>query len=579
MKKSYLFISAAALAMLGACNKESSPVEVPETEGQKITLTVEAVRGEEATKTTTEYNDNYGSIESKWAAGDSIHVYSTRTLKDLGTLLIDGSSITNEGGGTTGAYATSKATFSGSLTLGAEDAIDTDTFVFIYQGSGNSVAVDKDGEGNSLGTLTFNEEVIENVAGMAKFDIARGTGKILGTAGSYTCAISFSNLVSFGYFSTVGITGSEDITATYVKNFSIDIKNGTVTPVEGKITIPANKEFYLPVFAGTVNISCNKVWTDANTYDVVSQSKSFAPTGGGQFWRLGKLADVPYGPVKFEAKTGVKYDNIATSKFDVADYYATTNPDTVASYVRFTPGNLQYMGLNTDDNGNAAPYWRLAPTQYHYFGNVSTNKPAATSATSAVFTGNLDLFGWGEVGAANGQSTTGVEIPNDGILYFQHATDNTLYLGANDWLGASQVAANDTLPYARNWANRFNTGGLTKTGTADKLYIDWAESKEYVSATGRYKVLSSKEWTALFRNQFFAFAKVTLEDESSVNGIVVFPNTITTEDAAKALAEDGGTKFSVVYKLASNATSLSGLSGEYDKNQINQALIDKNENK
>ena len=61
-----------------------------------------------------------------------------------------------------------------------------------------------------------------------------------------------------------------------------------------------------------------------------------------------------------------------------------------------------------------------------------------------------------------------------------------------------------------------------------------------------------------------------------MNGIVVFPNTITTEEAAKALSETGGTSFSVVYKLESTATSLSGLSGEYAKNQINQALIDSN---
>ena len=61
-----------------------------------------------------------------------------------------------------------------------------------------------------------------------------------------------------------------------------------------------------------------------------------------------------------------------------------------------------------------------------------------------------------------------------------------------------------------------------------------------------------------------------------MNGIVVFPNTITSEGDATALTETGGTSFSVVYKLDPDKTSLSGLSGEYDKNQINQALIDSN---
>ena len=537
MKKSLAFISAAALAVLAGCNKEAA---APETagEGQKIQLTLNATRGED-TKTSIEKNDNYGSLESKWAVGDKIHVYSTKSNSELGTLDIVGSSIINEGGGTTGQYATSKATFSGSVTLGANDDISSDTFVFMYLGSGvdsKSITVT-----DGAATISYDIAPITSVSGMAAYDIARATGKILGTASEATCAVTFSNLISFGYFTTKPIT--QTLTGTYKTSFTVNINNGNVEGVEGQITLPSNADFYLPLVKGDVNIKCNRVWAqNGTTYTQVAQSKSFNVTAGGQYWRMGALQN--YGPVAFTESDDITYDVLANVKFAVGD----------ASYVRFTPGNLQYIG------SAAEPYWRLAETQFDYLGTANA-KPASSTTESILYTGDIDLFGWGEVGAAYSDADYYRNIPNDGKLYFQGSTDNAKYLGNADWLGHLAVGANGELPDERNWATKFNGENPTK------LYADKVNDKTYplTGSALTYKVLSSTEWTELFRRQKFFFCCVTTLSGAEVNGIAVLPYNVTSIEGVSNL-----------YQLASNETSLSGLSDEYNKNKIKQNVIDSN---
>lgn len=47
-------------------------------------------------------------------------------------------------------------------------------------------------------------------------------------------------------------------------------------------------------------------------------------------------------------------------------------------------------------------------------------------------------------------------------------------------------------------------------------------------------MLTKDEWQYLFANQYWGFATVNLTVGGSVNGLVICPNTVTTEEAAKA---------------------------------------------
>lgn len=542
MKTNYSFISVAALLlMFTACNKENAQPDVlPAVEGRQIQLTVSATRGgEEVTKTNITPNDNYGSLESKWAGDEVIHVYSNASKKDLGTLSIVKSSIVNEGGGTVGQFATSKAEFSGSITVDEADGdVASDTFIFMYLGKDNDT---KTFEENSEELSFTLSSPIADYSGIAKWDIARGTGKLLASAGKYTCSVSFSNLLSFAYFSTQDL--DKDISAVMKNVITINPFTAQVIGTEGDaVTLEKGKTFYLPLVNGVVSISADKTWENGS-YTEYSHP-SFTVTAGGQYWRLGKMQN--YGPIKFTKETTV-YDNLATSKFRVGE----------SSYVRFTPGNLQYIGSGENN------YWKLASTQYETFGDVVSNKPATASNSSFTFTGDLDLFGWGEVGKLE-----------DGKLVFQGANGttptnaNTLYLGTADWQEAAAVTtpANKaivSLPENRNWAKLFGTGEGKST-----LYIDKNASPEVTySVTGDYKVLTADEWMNLFYYQKFAF--VTVTDKGNKTGIVVFPYNVNSIDGINEVKQ--------LEKSGNDITStLSGIQGEFAKNQVKSSIIEDN---
>ena len=501
MKKSYLLISAAALAMLAACNKENSVQDFSAAEGRTLSLTLEAVRGDEGEKTSMTYNDNYGSLQSVWASGDVVYVYSRKSGEQLGTLAIDPASIANEGGGSTSQWATSKASFSGAVTLGVSDNIKDD-FAFVYQGAGRSLAV-------AEGLLTYPMGTSANVAGLNAWDVAYASGKIQGSAASASCSVSFGNKVGFGYFTTEGLSGT--LKGQYYEAFTLDVRTGILAGVSGEVTLPAGSAFYMPLIPGAVNISCGRQWSDDNTFTEIGQSVSFT-AAAASYYRMGRNAAVPFGPVAFEQSDAITYNTMKDKLFAVA-----ADKD-----VYFTPGNLQYIGSKV-----GSEHWQLASSQY----SIKTCTATPANAESGVtYTGDVEYFGWGEV-----------DPP------FHGSTVNGDYQ-------PSITTANVNL--TTDWATKFNDG--------TKLYQDYSNSKEFAKQGGEYLVLTKDEWGYLFNHQYWGFAEVTLTNGLKVKGVVVLPKNITEESAAKAIVPDC---FKGAY-AGGNPTA------RYSDNALDQAVLD-----
>lgn len=497
MKKSILFIAAASALVLAGCKKQE--IANPEiTEGQTISLTLEATRGEAAdTKTAISYNDEYASLESVWSEGDKIYVYSKKTGAQLGTLTQTGN-IINQKSSATEQYSTSYASFSGSVTLGANDRL-TDEFAFVYQGAGRSLDV-------AEGLLTYEIGTSETVAGLNAWDLAYTTGKIQGTAASASCAVSFSNKVGFGYFTTKGLT--DGMKVNYYSGFTLDVKSGTVAGVSGTVTLPADKEFYMPLIAGSVNMSSvDKAWstnevTTSPYYGKlgysggIKQSKSFT-AAAGNYYRLGRNAATPFGPVAFEATEWTCYETLKNSYFNVGTEAAPKN-------VRFTQGNLQYIGSAT------TPYWRIAETQYSYLGSSNYKPSVVDAGTRMPLDADTDFFGWGEVKPSG-------NTPD--------ASGNTGFLCSNVNADYQPSIDQANIDLTTDWSTKFNNGTT--------LYIE--QGKEYTGIAGeKYFCLTKTEWQNLFANQWWGGATVTLKDGTKVNGIVICPSSID-EASAKGI--------------------------------------------
>ena len=518
MKKTVLFFAAAAAMMLAGCNEQE--FATPElTEAKTINLVLEATRGEAPqTRTAIGYNDEYASLESTWSAGDVIYVYSRKSGLQIGTLTQSGA-ITNSKSGTTSQYPTSYTFFTGSLTLGEGDKL-TDDYAFVYQGAGRTLAA-------AEGLLTYDMGTSNDVAGLGAWDIAYATGKIQGTAADASCAVSFSNKMAFGYFSTEGLTGDDINITNYYSGFTLDVKTGTVKGVSAKFQIPADKKFYMPLIAGsTVNMGSSKVWSEQGGklgYGNISQSTSFTASAGG-YYRLGRNAEVPFGPVKFAQGDWTCYETLKNSTFNVGT-------ETAPKMVHFTQGNLQYIGSAKDENDQAAPYWRLAETQFSCLGNSNYKPSAADAGTKMPEDADNDLFGWGEVNPP-----------------FLCSNVNADYQPGID-------KANMELPADANWATKFNNG--------TPLYIE--QGKTYAGIAGeQYIVLSKAEWQNLFANQWYCGATVTLKGGTKVKGVVVCPSSITDEAAAKAILGDNAVK-------GATRTAPTAL---YDECALDQSTVD-----
>ena len=512
MNKTFTLLAAAAALMAVSCAKESNAPAVQE--GKTIRLTLEATRGEADTKTAISMNDQYHSLESAWAAGDQIYVYSIKSGDELGTLTLTGD-IVNQKASETAQYATSYAAFTGSITLGGGDDIN-DTFAFVYQGNGRSLAVSDD-------LLTYPMGTAASVAGLNAWDVAYATGKIQGTAGAASCAVNFSNKMGFGYFTTVPVASGSNIDLNYYSSFTLNVKTGAITGVAGTVAVPGNAAFFMPLVPGSVNLTSDKAWSQDGSgnwgYTTAAQQNAFT-AAAGNYYRLGKSGS--YGPVEIRPSARIEYETLKNSVFNVS----------ATKTVHFTQGNLQWIG--TDAVDATAGYWQIAPTQYSYLGAANAKGDSADSG-SKLNAGSVDLFGWGEV-----------EAP------FLCSNVNADYQPS-----ISTAETNLTT----DWATKFN--GVSPV----TLYADAGQAYPKPAGDGNYCVLTKAEWQYLFANQYWGFATVSLTSGGSVNGIVICPNTITDEAGAKAFLT--GT----VYKSSANQT---GKTAAYSENTIDQATIDAN---
>lgn len=511
-------MAVAALLVTVSCTKENNAPEAQD--GQTIQLTLQATRGEADTKTAISMNESYHSLESAWAAGDVIYVYSIKSGAQLGTLSIDDATIVSQKTGATFQYYSSYAAFTGSITLGGGDAI-SDTFAFVYQGAGRTLSVSSD-------LLTYEIGTVASVDGLNAWDVAYATGKIQGTAGSASCAVNFSNKVAFGYFTTTPVASGSNINLNYYSGFTLNVKNGAITGTTGTVSVPGNAAFYMPLVPGQVNMSASgKTWTkpsaDWGYTSAVQQQKTFT-AAAGNYYRLG--SDGSYGPVPFAVPSWTNYETLKSSVFNVS----------ASKTVHFTQGNLQW--INTDAGNATAGYWTIAPTQYSYLGTGNAQGDAETTG-SKLNAGNVDLFGWGEVTPP-----------------FLCSTKNGDYQ-------PSITAENINL--TTDWATKFN--GATPEAT---LYADYDASPKVTypkpAGDGNYCVLTRGEWKYLFAHHYWGFATVNTVG-GSVNGLVICPNSITTEGAAIALG------LTTVYK---SSTSQTGKVNAYNENIIEQSVIDNN---
>lgn len=518
MKTIFNLIAAALLLGMTACTNEEFVESPVQNEGGKvISLTLNANRDGATTRSAVSYNSEYGSLESAWKAGDVIYVYSIKSGAQLGTLAIDGD-ITNQKASDAAQWKTSYATFKGTITLGAGDDIK-DNLAFVYQGDGQALTVDAEG------LLTYNIEAKDAAADLNVFDVAYATGQVQGTAAEAYLAVSFSNKLAFGYFSTEDFAAG-NLTSDYYNQFTLDVKTGNVKGVGTGAVVPGNKTFYMPLVPGNINIKLAKAWSQkegAYGYSGGELTKTFT-AAAGTYYRLSKNNATSFGPVPFKESDWKKYNTLATSKFSVS----------ATKQVYFTQGNLQYIG------SAATPYWRVADSQYDYLGTSNGKAENAESGSKIAADVDVDLFGWGSV-----------DVP------FLGSNDNEDY----EW-GLTNTKGGEELPAENNWATKFNNGTDVLYASDSNIAYGTAAKKG-----GNYCVLTRAEWQYLFANHYWGFATVTMDNGNTVNGLVICPNTVTTEEQAKTFL--AGT----VYKSSANQT---GKTGAYSENSITQETIDTN---
>ena len=200
--------------------------------------------------------------------------------------------------------------------------------------------------------------------------------------------------------------------------------------------------------------------------------------------------------------------------------------------VHFTPGNLQW--ISTDANDATKGYWKIAESQYSFLGKYN---PVPTATGTKLPVGSVDLFGWGEVEPS-----------------FLGSTENSDY---------QPSISGGNVNLTTDWATKFNSTGED----AATFYAAPNQPYQKPAGDGAYCVLTSAEWQYLFDNQYWGFATVKLTNGGTVNGIVVCPSSVDTEDAAKAFLT--GT----VYK---SSADLYGITDAYNENKISKKTIDDN---
>ena len=191
--------------------------------------------------------------------------------------------------------------------------------------------------------------------------------------------------------------------------------------------------------------------------------------------------------------------------------YSFTSDDK-GSVVRFSQGNLQYIGSAT------IPYWKFADNQYDSLGTKTGQNSAAENV-------DRDLFGWG---------TTGYQDTRTSSKGYQ--TNYNPYSTSKTAVGSSDPAYN---------INKYGYGpdyySSSEYGLTVANQSDWG--MHAISYGGNiqnfdWHTLTSAEWVYLFNGRSeigveTRFAKACLF--GSVHGVILFPDNYTHPDGVAAL--------------------------------------------
>ena len=507
MKKSIFYFSAALLALTAvSCNKESA--NVPEAkEAQVVSLTLQGTWGID-TKTTTSMDTDYGSINSVWAGDEKVFVYSKKTGNKIGELAIDAESVSTSRG-STDQYATSSASFTGNVTFDGTNDKVTDQVNFFYLGKGN------DSKAGASEISAYTISAITSEENIAIFDIGYASNAIQGGTAdgtvqkNATCSVTFTNVMSFGYYTTKVEGLDTNLQADYYSSFQINSQATNIDDVfvttaltSGKVSLPDNADFYLPLIKGTkVDLSCGRLWTGTTSYTETNASSAIQSVARSTFYRLGKSDN--YGPIKMKKNAAFTYNYLEDELFDVSD------SGDGSSLVGFTQGNLQVYAAS---NGDLT--WAIAMNQYEALRN---NQELDGDNYFIPYNGN-DLFQWGDVGSTGGKFSASTTYP--------------------DAHKGGQGADAAHLKEANNWAN------------LPKIYIDRFTSPATPFNSANYSLctLTNTEWGNLMKNQYSGYATVQIDGTSTkVQGLIVLPKNIVTDEAAAELGN--------FVKNASNSTS------------------------
>lgn len=514
MKKIFTYFSAALVlaALSTGCNKERSVSEesVVSPVNGVIELTLDATRGADATKTTMSEDATYHALESVWEEDDVVYVFKLDGTY-LGSLSIVEGSINNQKTSETAQWTTSYAQFKGTVS-----EVPAANVRFIYMGEGNSKTTNAEiPEDYTNPCISIPMGTSTSVAGLNRWDFAVATGKIQGATGADNayCASNFSNRLSFGYFKN---EGGKTLSVPYHTSLYYNIATNSFVSTlgVGAMNIPEGN-FYMPLVPNEP-IDWDLEFTWANNAGIISGEgykvyPSFTPSTTGAYYRLSGTNPDSYGPVKIQSSGEVVFNTIANANtsFAVSD---TKN-------VQFTEGNLQYV-YNGGDS-----YWRIAPSQFSYFG-TSQSKTKDATEVNYLAAGDLELFGWGTIPDSN-----------HGNLFLGIANNSYYSYGLTATAGGQSLTdIADDITAGADWAKLFNNGTKIYAGGIE---ISGAKA-EYPLASGKkYEVLTQPEWTYLFQHQYWAFATVNMTDGSAAKqGIVVFPagDAFDTEAECQALS-------------------------------------------
>lgn len=315
------------------------------------------------------------------------------------------------------------------------------------------------------------------------------------------CTRSSFDAIRVTMGSTVQLWGNGTISGGKVVMNANSGSSTVILSIPGHTSSPTGEAFYIMI--PEVELQNNDVVTVEFMYNN-STFKSYTLTISG----TKKLA----------------YNEIHTLGFfifNAAMFSVSANQKVV-----FSPGNLQWSYTNggidsTTHSINGAGYnlgtWRFAPNQYEIIGAYNTNaigKPVEVHITeyysvirNTMFYNNyqgwIDLFAWG--GSGYGDSRPYYYNRPNTNYYLEYNVNN---LGAYDW-GA------------------FNTIYNPRTKANDPY--------------GTWRVLTKDEWGYLLHLQGvndgrdngwcrFNTVAVTLPDNSVVDGLIIYPDNISTVD-------------------------------------------------